>query len=92
MVYGGSRFGCLGKMADAVVAGGGKLTGILPPFFTGELKYRDMYNVWPHLFCFSLSLSEMEGYSIAGEEHVVPDMHTRKKMLFDKVSHSPSFL
>lgn len=38
VVYGGSRFGCLGKMADAVVAGGGKLTGILPPFFTGELK------------------------------------------------------
>ena len=40
----------------------------------------------------SLSLSEMEGYSIAGEEHVVPDMHTRKKMLFDKVSHSPSMI
>lgn len=85
MVYGGSRFGCLGKMADAVVAGGGKLTGILPPFFTSELKQM------PCVVAATASLSpppEMEGYSIAGEEHVVPDMHTRKKMLFDKVSPS----
>jgi hypothetical protein len=27
----------------------------------------------------------MEGYSAPGEEVVVPDMHTRKKMMFDRV-------
>ena len=34
VVYGGSRFGLLGSMADAVVANGGGITGILPEFFT----------------------------------------------------------
>ena len=28
---------------------------------------------------------EMEGYSSAVEEIVVPDMHTRKKMFFERV-------
>ena len=37
VVYGGSRFGCLGLLADAVDQAGGKLTGILPAFFTGTL-------------------------------------------------------
>ena len=35
VVYGGSRFGIMGKMADSVLASGGKLTGIIPKFFTG---------------------------------------------------------
>ncbi len=36
VVYGGSRFGIMGKMADAVLAKGGNLTGIIPKFFTGK--------------------------------------------------------
>ncbi len=30
----------------------------------------------------------MEGYKAIGEEIIVKDMHTRKKMIFDKVSCS----
>ena len=29
--------------------------------------------------------AEMEGYKAIGEEIIVEDMHTRKKMIFDKV-------
>lgn len=39
VVFGGSRFGLLGKMADAVVANGGCVTGIIPEFFTSELLF-----------------------------------------------------
>ena len=35
MVYGGSRFGLMGKMADSLIQEGGKITGIIPKFFTG---------------------------------------------------------
>ena len=35
VVYGGSRYGCMGQLADAVVQAGGKLTAIVPRFFTG---------------------------------------------------------
>lgn len=35
VVYGGSRYGCMGRLADAVVQAGGKLTAIVPAFFTG---------------------------------------------------------
>ena len=38
VVYGGSRFGCMGRLADAVVRAGGKLTGIVPIFFTGTVS------------------------------------------------------
>ncbi len=31
--------------------------------------------------------TEFPNYEAAGEEIVVPDMHTRKKMMFDKVRH-----
>ncbi len=34
VVYGGSRYGLLGKMADAVLSNGGSITGIIPEFFT----------------------------------------------------------
>lgn len=30
--------------------------------------------------------AEMEDYEIVGEEIVVPDMHSRKKMMFDRAS------
>ena len=36
VVYGGSNFGLLGVMASAAADRGGKVTGILPRFFTGE--------------------------------------------------------
>lgn len=38
VVYGGGRFGIMGKMADSVLAHQGKLTGIIPKFFTGTVK------------------------------------------------------
>ncbi len=34
VVYGGSKFGLLGKMAEAVLSNGGSITGIIPEFFT----------------------------------------------------------
>ena len=30
--------------------------------------------------------TDYEGYSAPGDEIIVPDMHTRKKMMFDSVS------
>lgn len=36
VVYGGSKFGLLGAMGDAVIANCGKLTGIVPEFFTSK--------------------------------------------------------
>ena len=36
MVYGGSRYGCMGRLADSVVSSGGTLTSIVPQFFTGK--------------------------------------------------------
>ena len=34
---------------------------------------------------FYLIVTEMDGYKPVGEEIIVKDMHTRKKMIFDKV-------
>ncbi|XP_064400835.1 cytokinin riboside 5'-monophosphate phosphoribohydrolase-like [Halichondria panicea] len=62
VVFGGSAFGLLGTLADAVLEGGGQLTGIIPEFFT---RY--------------------DGYTAPGEEIIVPDMHTRKKLMYDSV-------
>lgn len=36
VVFGGGRFGVMGKMADSLLQNGGKITGIIPKFFTGE--------------------------------------------------------
>lgn len=62
VVYGGGRFGLLGAMGEAVVANGGKLTGIMPEFF-----------------------QDFPGYEPVSNDIIVPDMHTRKKMMFDRV-------
>ena len=35
VVYGGGRFGLMGRMADSLLQNGGKITGIIPKFFTG---------------------------------------------------------
>ena len=34
VVFGGSRYGLLGILADSVVNNGGQITGIIPEFFT----------------------------------------------------------
>ena len=36
IVCGGSNFGLLGVMAESAVNNGGKVTGIIPGFFTSE--------------------------------------------------------
>ena len=83
VIYGGSRYGCMGKLADAVVQTGGKLTAIVPKFFTGISPYTMAW--WCLIDLFNCVV--MEGYSSAVDEIVVPDMHTRKKMFFDRVSY-----
>ena len=35
--------------------------------------------------------TEVKDYQVVGEEVVVPDMHTRKKLMFDKVRPLLSF-
>lgn len=35
VTFGGSKFGTMGKIAEGVLEKGGKLTGIIPKFFTG---------------------------------------------------------
>jgi hypothetical protein len=36
VVYGGGGIGLMGKLADAVLAGGGKITGVIPSFMKDE--------------------------------------------------------
>ena len=45
VVFGGSRCGLLGKMGDALVANGGRLTGIVPEFFTSEILHHPAYSL-----------------------------------------------
>ena len=40
----------------------------------------------PWLLCLLICISEMKDYKAVGKEIIVPDMHTRKKMMFDKAS------
>ena len=40
---GGSNFGLLGIMGNAALSNGGKVTGILPEFFTSKLYFSDWY-------------------------------------------------
>jgi uncharacterized protein (TIGR00730 family) len=62
LVFGGGSCGLMGTLARATLAGGGRVTGIIPGF----LDDREVALV---------GLTEL---------HVVPDMHTRKQMMFDK--------
>jgi uncharacterized protein (TIGR00730 family) len=62
LVYGGGRVGMMGAVADAVLHGGGKVTGVIPEFLVDK------------------ELAHPE----ATEMLVVPDMHTRKKVMFDR--------
>lgn len=62
LVFGGGRVGLMGVAADAVLAGGGKIVGVIPDF----LKNKEL------------------AHTGATEMIVVPDMHTRKKVMFER--------
>jgi uncharacterized protein (TIGR00730 family) len=62
IIYGGGRVGLMGLVADACLAAGGKVTGIIPR----------------HIL-------DMEvAHQTLTELIVVDDMHTRKKMMFER--------
>ncbi|PAF02931.1 TIGR00730 family Rossman fold protein [Bacillus velezensis] len=43
LVYGGSRVGLMGTVADALMAGGGKAVGVMPSgLFSGEVVHQDL--------------------------------------------------
>jgi len=62
LVFGGGRVGLMGVVGDAVLAGGGKIVGVIPDF----LKDKEL------------------AHAAATEMLVVPDMHTRKKVMFER--------
>ena len=62
LVYGGGDVGLMGTVARAVLAGGGRVTGIIPDF----LKSRE------HML------------DAIQETIVVDDMHTRKRLMFER--------
>ncbi|MFT3936587.1 MAG: TIGR00730 family Rossman fold protein [Chitinophagaceae bacterium] len=61
LVYGGGKVGLMGAVADAALANGGTVMGVIPKVLTD----------WEHQH---LGLTELA---------VVPDMHSRKKMMYD---------
>jgi len=62
LVYGGGKVGLMGTCADAVLAGGGQVVGVIPTFLRDkELAHKG-----------------------AQEMVVVPDMHTRKRIMFER--------
>jgi len=61
LVYGGAKEGLMGAVADAVLANGGNVMGVIPKVLTA----------WEHQH---LGLTELA---------IVPDMHSRKKMMYD---------
>lgn len=61
LIYGGARIGIMGAVADACLAAGGKVTGIIPSHLDdSEVGHR--------------GLTELK---------IVPNMHERKKLMFD---------
>lgn len=61
LVYGGGKKGLMGTIADAVLAQGGKVMGVIPKLLIE----------WEH---------QHEGLT---ELAIVPDMHTRKRMMYE---------
>ncbi len=61
LVYGGGKKGLMGTVADAVLAQGGKVMGVIPKILIE----------WEH---------QHEGIT---ELAIVPDMHTRKRMMYE---------
>ena len=62
LVYGGSRSGLMGQVAEAALETGGRVEGVIPRFF----------------------LPNEDPLDEVSELTVVEDMHTRKKLMFDK--------
>lgn len=62
LVYGGSRSGLMGAVAEAALEAGGRVEGVIPRFF----------------------LPNEDPFAEVSELTVVEDMHTRKKLMFDK--------
>ena len=85
-------FGVMGKMAQSVVDGGGKITGVVPRFFTG--KVRNLNALLASLLlddknpCIGVLVTEYVDYEASTEEIVVPDMHSRKKLFFEQVRNA----
>jgi len=65
LVYGGGAVGLMGAVSDAVLTQGGRATGVIPEFLTGQVVSHR-----------------------SAEMLVVPDMHTRKRKMFE---HSDAF-
>jgi len=61
LIYGGSSNGLMGAVADAVLANGGSVMGVLPKVLT---EWEQQHT----------GLTELA---------IVPDMHSRKKMMYD---------
>ncbi len=61
LIYGGAREGLMGAVADAVLANGGAVMGVLPKMLS-DFEHQHQ------------GLTELA---------VVPDMHSRKKMMYD---------
>lgn len=61
LVYGGGKKGLMGTIADAVLAHGGEVMGVIPKILTEWEQQHD-------------GLTELA---------VVPDMHSRKKMIYE---------
>src|SRR5580704_19048239 len=62
LIYGGGGKGLMGILADAVLANGGKVMGIIPEMLI-EWEFQHK------------GLTELS---------IVPDMHTRKRMLYER--------
>jgi uncharacterized protein (TIGR00730 family) len=62
LVYGGGTIGLMGTIAEAVLDGGGQVTGIMPDFLKSREKLLDRVQ----------------------ETIIVPDMHSRKQLMFEK--------
>jgi uncharacterized protein (TIGR00730 family) len=62
LVYGGGNVGLMGAVADAVLAAGGPVIGVIPE----ALVQREV------------------GHQGLSEQHVVPDMHVRKRMMAER--------
>jgi uncharacterized protein (TIGR00730 family) len=62
LVYGGGNVGLMGVVADAALAAGGRVVGVIPE----SLMRREV------------------GHGGLHEQHVVPDMHTRKRLMAER--------
>jgi uncharacterized protein (TIGR00730 family) len=62
LVYGGGKVGLMGEVADATLAAGGRVVGVIPE----ALMQREV------------------GHASLTELHVVPDMHTRKRLMAER--------